>query len=223
MYRFEHDQVNCMMQCTAKLACGHHCMGMYGPGRSNSDCHTDRFTELCSDSCKCQTCDRRVGGHRSMLKPANNGATSSRPPPSRKLHPTSGVTASANPPLSGSPDKWRTYINGGSQADDARLQQMHMEEKAAFDARRSGTPRIATTATTTTAVTDADASVSGKLIETSPRKPAVSVSGNTSLLLDLDIGTEYEVRQPQRPRGTYASAAGSSRTAYEGSEWSLLD
>lgn len=27
MSRFEHDQVNCMMQCSKKLACGHRCMG----------------------------------------------------------------------------------------------------------------------------------------------------------------------------------------------------
>jgi hypothetical protein len=28
-HRFEHDQVNCMMQCSIKLDCGHRCMGTF--------------------------------------------------------------------------------------------------------------------------------------------------------------------------------------------------
>ncbi|KAF2622867.1 hypothetical protein BU25DRAFT_479849 [Macroventuria anomochaeta] len=203
---FEHDQINCMMQCSTKLTCGHRCM------------------ELCSDPCKCQTCDRRAGGHRSMLKPAANSVTSSRPPSStsRNLLLDSGFQAPANPPPpSGSPDKWHAYVNGGAQADDAQLLQKRREEEAAFqEARRNGTLQSAAAAA---AATGAGTSTSGKLIETSPRKPSASVSGNTSLLVDLDINSNYESYQPQPSRGSYAIAARSNKTIYGGSEWSLLD
>lgn len=218
---FEHDQVNCMMQCSAALNCGHRCMGTYIKPLPASD-HTEQVTELCSDPCKCQTCDRRAGGQRSMLKPAANAATSSRPPPSklRGLLLDSGFQTPANPPPpSGSPDKWHAYVNGGAKADDARMLQKRKEEDAAFEKqRRNGTHRPPATA-----ATNAGASASNKLIETSPEKPSASVSGNTSLLVDLDINSTYEAYPPQASRASYASAAGSKKTTFGGSQWSLLD
>ena len=153
-----------------------------------------------------------------MLKPATNGATSSRPPPSisRSLFLDSGSQTPANPPPpSGSPDKWHAYVNGGAKADDARLLQKRREEEAAFEAyRRNQTPRPDATA---------GSSASGKLIETSPRKPSVSVSGNTCLLVDLDINSDHEVYQPQPSTRAYASPARSRKTGCGDSEFSLLD
>jgi helicase required for RNAi-mediated heterochromatin assembly 1 len=209
-----------MMQCSTKLACGHRCVGTYHPGNRGFAGEAYYKLELCSDPCKCQTCDRRAGGHRSMLKPITNGASSTRAQASTShnlLLDTSFQAPANPPPPSGSPGKWHAYVNGGAQADDARLLQKHRE--AAFDeTRQNATPRpSATTAT------EAGASIPGRLIDTSPRKPVTSVSGNTKLLVDLDINAGYESYRPRQFKGPYASAARSAETTYAGSEWSLLD
>ncbi|KAF1925842.1 P-loop containing nucleoside triphosphate hydrolase protein [Didymella exigua CBS 183.55] len=200
---FEHDQVNCVMQCSATLNCRHRCM------------------EVCSDTCKCRKCDQRPDGRRSMLKPAPNAAMWSRAPPSqsRGVSLDSGFQTRPNPPpQSGSRGRWRAYVNGGAEADDARMLQKRREGDMAWEGdRRNSTPRPPVTA-----ATDAAASPS-KLIETSPRKPAPSVSGSASLLVDLDINSTYEAHPPQPARTSYASAAGSGKTSHGGSQWSLLD
>ena len=210
-----------MMQCSIELVCGHRCVGMYHLGNTGSSGKVDHKLELCSDPCKCQTCDRRAGGHRSMLKPTTNGAssTSAQASTSRNLFLDTNFQAPANPPPpSGSPDKWYAYVNGGARADDARLLQKRREEAAFDEARQNATPQpSATTAT------EAGANTPMRLIETSPRKPAASVSGNTNLLIDLDINAGYESDRPQQLEGSHASAARSAKMAYAGLEWNLLD
>lgn len=157
-----------------------------------------------------------------MLKSATYGATSFRagPSTSRNLLIDSSFQTPANPPPSGSPGNWRAYIDGGAQGDDNRLLQKRREEEAAFEvARRDDTAHRAASK-----VQDAGtASVSGTLIETSPRKSVASVSGNTDLLIDLDISESLDGRQPQQATGSYASAARSGAKAHNGSGWSLMD
>ncbi|UPX10610.1 RNA helicase [Ascochyta rabiei] len=149
-----------------------------------------------------------------MLKSTTNGATSSRHPTStsRGLLLDSAFQTPANPPpQSGSPEQWHAYVNGGAQVDDARMLQKRREEEALFrEAHRNGTPQPV--------VTDA-----GKLIETSPRKPAPSISSNTSLLVDLDVNTSYDAHPLHSEQASYASAARTRASTHGGSEWSLLD
>lgn len=214
-----------MMQCSASLNCGHRCMGKHVK-LSSAWMYTYQTTELCSDPCKCQTCDRRAGGQRSMLKPAKNAVTSSRPLPSqpRSLLLDSGFQIPANPPApSSSPDQWHAYANGGAKADDLRMLQKRREEDAAFEEqRRNNTLRPANK--TSTAATSAGASTSSNLVEIPPQKPCASVSENTSLLVDLDINNTNGAHPAHASSSaSYASAAGSRKTSFGGSHWSLLD
>lgn len=230
--RFSHDQVNCMMQCSATLTCGHRCMGTY-PVPSLAYTDTDQITELCCDDCVCQKCNRRVDGQRSILKAPKATVASRAPPPnSHGLLLDSGFQTPADPPpQSQSPDKWQAYINDGAKEDDARMLQKRKEvrtptafiladadcvkEDAAWEEqRRNNTPRPSADA--------ADAGPS-RLIETSPQKPAPSVSGNTSLLVHLDINSTYGAYPQHSSRVSYASAAESRKTSYGGSQLSLLD
>lgn len=158
-----------------------------------------------------------------MLKTPTNAATSSRvtPSTSRNLRLDSSFQTPANPPaLSGSPDKWETYVNGGAQVDDARLLQKRREEEAAFEnARRDGLDQSKASNAAYTRMTNA----SGTLIQTSPRKPTASVSGNTDLLVNLDINTSYDAHPPQQQAVSYASAARCKGKRHGGSEWNLMD
>lgn len=178
---------------------------------------------MCSEDCKCRVCERRGGGQPSMLKTTPSAAARSRPPASTSrnllMDSSSQIRADASP-LSESPDKWHDFVNGGARADDARLLQKRREEEAAFEEarRRNGTPR-----SVVGSAADADAaSGSARLIETSSRKPAPSLSANANLLVDLDINSEYGDYIPQ-PTRLYASAARTTRSVYGGSEYNLLD
>ncbi|KAJ4367927.1 hypothetical protein N0V86_009767 [Didymella sp. IMI 355093] len=123
-------------------------------------------------------------------------------------------------PRSGSPDKWHAYVNGGAKQDDARILQVHKEENAAFqEQRHNSTPRPAADSS----AAHASPSVSDRLIETSPQKPAPSVSSNTGLLLDLDINSTCEAHPQQPSRASYATAVQSEKKRYGGSQFSLLD
>lgn len=163
-----------------------------------------------------------------MLKSAPSGAIASRAPPSTSRHlliDSSFQTPANPPPPSRSPDEWHTYANGDAQVDDARLFQKRREMEAAFEeTRRNATPGpSAVPRSSATPASNAGPSNSGRLIETSPKQPAESVSGNTNLLVDLDVNAGYESYRPQQPRSSYASAAQSTKSADGGSEWSLLD
>ena len=206
-----------MMQCSATLNCGHRCMSM-SPSLPPACSHTNQFAEICCDECVCDRCTRRVDGQRSMLKAPKATATSRAPPSgSRGLLLDSGFQTPANPPLqSQSPDKWQAYVNGGAKVDDARMLQKRKEEDAAWEEqRRNITPQPS-------APGAADAGQS-KLIETSPRKPAPSVFGNTGLLLNLDINSTYGAYPQQSWRASYVTAVESQKTSYGGSQFSLLD
>lgn len=209
-----------MMQCSIPLNCGHRCMGMYTISLVLGS--TDKTTEVCSDSCKCQTCDRRAGGQRSMLKSAPNAAILSRAPPSKSHGPLSDSTfqtLATPPPPSGSSGKWHAYINGGAKVEDARMLQKYREEDDAFEEqRRNSTPRPPVTA-----ATDAGASAASRLIETSPRKPAPSVTGNTSLLVDLDINSSYEAHPSQASEKSFVGKTGLKEMSYGDLQWNLLD
>ena len=157
-----------------------------------------------------------------MLKSPTNGASSSRPPPSTSRNLLdSSFQKPANPPLpSGSPDKWEAYASGGAQEDDARLLQKRRREEAAFEnIRCDGTIQPGASSNSRSSA----ASVSGTLIHVSPREPAASVSGNASLLVDLDINVSYDAHGLPQLRQSYASAAGAQTKVPGGSEWSLMD
>jgi helicase required for RNAi-mediated heterochromatin assembly 1 len=153
-----------------------------------------------------------------MLKAPRATAVSRAPPAnSRGLLLDSGFQTPANPPpQSQAPDKWLAYVNGGAKEDDARMLQKRIEGDAAWEQRhRNNTPRPSVPG-----LADADSS---KLIETSPQKPVPSVSGNTGLLLDLDINSTYGASPQQSSRLSYVTAVESQKTSYEGSQFSLLD
>lgn len=141
-----------------------------------------------------------------------------RPPPQPQgLLLDSSFQTPANPPApSGSPAKWQAYVNGGAKADDARMLNKRREQEAAFEEQlRNSTPHPR-------AAADADAGPS-RLVETSPQKAAPSVSGNTSLLIDLDIKSTYGAYSQQSPEVSPTSAAESKKPSYSGSQWTLLD
>ncbi|KAF3035692.1 hypothetical protein E8E12_006070 [Didymella heteroderae] len=146
----------------------------------------------------------------------------SRAPPSnsRGLLLDSAFQTPANPPpQSQSPDKWQAFVNGGAKEDDARPLQKRGDENGAWEEQR----RNNTTRTPAPNAADAGRSAASKLIETSPQKPALSVSGNTGLLVDLDISNTYGAYPQQPSRASYASAAESRKTSHGGSHFSLLD
>lgn len=111
--------------------------------------------------------------------------------PSRQIPPTAGgllldrsFQTASNPQLMhSSPEHWEAYAKGGASIDDARLLLKQKEEDAAYEAfRRNGSVKLPNKGEGT-----------GRLIETSPRKPFASVSRNTELLVDLDLEGNYEI------------------------------
>ncbi|KAI4931842.1 uncharacterized protein J4E92_003738 [Alternaria infectoria] len=190
---FEHDMINCTQKCSKRVeACGHPCVAE------------------CCDPCKCHMCERRSGGVKSTLKPAN-GAMSFRgarpntrslmledtlPATSRRAVRSDTLTARMTTPgLSDcSTVQWDVYANGGGvQEDDARAFAKMKAEEAEYHARRTSTPQ--------TGISVSD----GRLIEMSPVK-AGPVSKNTNLLLELDIEPEPN----QQTSRAHASAASPS-------------
>lgn len=146
---------------------------------------------MCCDTCKCQNCDRRTNGIKSMLKPAPNGATRFRASPSDARSLPLDITVctpfSQSLPLKtlqcaeSTPKQWSTYANGGVVADDARALQLLRNEEAEFlEATRSRTPAAGPPST--------------PLIQISPEK--VVASRNTDLLLDLNIINDPGMRVP---------------------------
>jgi helicase required for RNAi-mediated heterochromatin assembly 1 len=158
-------------------------------------------------------CERRSGGVKSTLKPAN-GATSFRgarsntrslmledtlPSPGtskRTVRTDIPTPRMMTPGLSDCTTvQWDNYANGGGvQEDDARAFTKMREEEAEFHARRASTPQTGISAP------------SGRLIEMSPEK-AATVSKNTDLLLDLDVEPLVPERHGQESR-SYVAAAG---------------
>ncbi|KAF1945626.1 hypothetical protein EJ02DRAFT_338281 [Clathrospora elynae] len=204
---FEHDRVNCTQKCSRRLdTCGHSCVA------------------VCCDPCKCQVCDRRTNGVKSMLKPAPNNVNSFRASPSSSgnmlLDTTNYSAPSVRTGLTTTPrtmtpygsdsvtEQWEAYTKGGIQEDDAQFLQKKKEEEAQFlEQARTSTPAAGST------------SASTKLIEVSPEKAAVS--RNTDLLLELDVYTEPQ--HPQASRGSYANAASSSGGGQGNSDMNWLD
>lgn len=141
-------------------------------------------------------CERRSGGVKSTLKPAQNGATSFRVPRSTTRNsmledtvfgsgPSGRVTDGrtqrmANPQLSdGSTKQWGSYANGGAHKDDQRLFAKGKDEEELYYTQiRPCTPGAGRS------------SAGDKLIHISPEKTA-NVSRNTDLLLDLDFEPQY--------------------------------
>ncbi|KAF3011112.1 hypothetical protein E8E13_011372 [Curvularia kusanoi] len=124
--------------------------------------------------------------------------------PSRPLPPTAGgllpdrsfQTANYPQLMHSSPEHWEAYAKGGASIDDARLLVKQKEEDAAYEAsRRNGIAQSVKLAN--------KGEGTGRLIETSPRKPFASVSRNTELLVDLDLENNQEMdRGVARPDKT---------------------
>jgi helicase required for RNAi-mediated heterochromatin assembly 1 len=157
-------------------------------------------------------CERRSGGVKSTLKPANGAASfrgarpntqnlmleDTRPSrePSRRAIPTDALTPRmVTPGLSDCTTvQWDIYANGGGvQEDDARAFAKMKEEEAHDHAHRASTPQTGVS------------TPGGKLIEVSPEKVA-TISRNTDLLLDLDVEPLVPVRHHETGR-SYAVAA----------------
>lgn len=197
------------MVCSKDLPCGHRCHGRLNTPRSG--CSANSTTEECSRPCRCQACDRRTGGQRSMLK---IGAHQSRQQPSTppRLLLDIGFQAPANPPpAAGLSEKWEAYVNGGAKADDARLLQKRRDQNTGFEEARCNGAVQSATPTSAGGVT----SDTGKLIDTSPKKPRASLSPSTSLLVDLGLSDHtYQ---------SHASTAESGKTKAARCKINLLD
>ena len=159
-----------------------------------------------------------------MLKSATNGTPSARPPSStmRKLPLDSSFQdRTSSLAQSGSPNKWRAYINGGAQEDDARMLQKGREEDAEFQkARRNDTLTLATEAAIKKS---GSANASQRLIETWREKSTLPISDNVNRLVDIGTNDSNETHQPQRSRAWQKNPAQSQGTTFGGPEWSLLD
>lgn len=181
---------------------------------------------MCCDPCKCQVCDRRNNGTKSMLKPVPNGTTSFRPSSSqmRTLMLDTSFQGPSNPGRSAvsqnRPDnttgQWEAYASGGAQADDAKVLQKRREQEAQFlESLRNATPPARSPSEISSAFT--------KLVQVSPEKTASS--RNTKLLLDLDEGTEGQPRQQglYTEALSYANAASSKVKGKGKADFNLLD
>jgi hypothetical protein len=176
---------------------------------------------ICSDNCRCQVCERRGNGTKSMLKTVPNGA-SSRPPCSatRNLLVDTTYQMSANPiplptsrtpePSTSSSEKWHAYVKGGIAKDDAQYVQKAGEGQAKLREVVNNTPPPAAS------------SKPAKLIELSPEKKAVSKNANLLIDLDLDLG---QVPTPMDGQLSYAntSASDGKGKAVVKANMSLLD
>jgi len=154
-----------------------------------------------------------------MLKSSPSAAARSCGPAStsRNLLIDSSHQALANPPPpSGLADQWNAVVNGGAKADDTQMLQKRREEEVAFaKARWTATPQPAAAVP----VTVYGGSGPGQLIETSPRKPAATVYGNTDLLVGLDINAECSSYASQ----LLVSSMQRKRTTCGDSEVNLMD
>jgi helicase required for RNAi-mediated heterochromatin assembly 1 len=176
---------------------------------------------ICSDNCRCQVCERRGNGTKSMLKTVPNGV-SSRQPSSATYNPLVDTTYQmpANPvpmqaprtpePSTSSGEKWQAHVNGGVAKDDAHYVQKAREEQAKLREVLSNTPPHAAS------------SKPAKLIEVSPEKKAVSKNANLLIDLDLDLG---QAPTPMGGQRSYAntSASNGKGKAVAKANTSLLD
>jgi helicase required for RNAi-mediated heterochromatin assembly 1 len=156
-----------------------------------------------------------------MLKSMPNGSTSRRPPPTTTHHVLidSPFQTPANPPATSRPlenvtKNWGDCANGGAATDDAQYLQKSREEEAKYlEAIRKTTPVAGSSSKPATLIKlslekksrspIADpSSKAARLIELSPKKN--SVSRNTNLLIDLDVGPAPAMGQIQQ---SYAGAA----------------
>jgi helicase required for RNAi-mediated heterochromatin assembly 1 len=137
-----------------------------------------------------------------MLKSMPNGPTSRHPLPTTTHHvlvdspfQTLGNPAATPRPSKNATKNWEDYANGGAATDDAQYLQKSREEEAKYlEAIRKTTPAAGSS------------SKPARLIELSPKD--ISVSRNTNLLIDLDIGPAPAMGQIQQ---SYAGA-----TSYKG-------
>jgi len=140
---------------------------------------------MCSDACRCQLCERRNNGTRSMLKtvPSSAGAVRQVPASSRSLMasttyqtPANPTTVSRTPDISDSTSEaWQAYGNGGAATNDAREFKMMKDKEAQYLATVRNTPPPMVPSS----------SKSAKLIKVSPEKKAAPK--NLNLLIDLDL------------------------------------
>ncbi|KAH7361156.1 P-loop containing nucleoside triphosphate hydrolase protein [Pyrenochaeta sp. MPI-SDFR-AT-0127] len=202
---FEHDRVNCTQKCSRHVeSCGHPCAA------------------LCCDPCKCQICEHRANGVKSMLRSA-----STRPSSFQVSHPrtrnllldnsfqvpsTPILPAMATPNVESTTKQWDAYASGGIQADDLRVRQKRRAEEEQFlmAVRNSTSPAEQSSAPT-------------KLIQVSPEK--VVRSKNTSVLLDLDDETGCQPTQSHQSMTTvsYATVATSAGENLGKADMNLLD
>ncbi|KAF2134773.1 P-loop containing nucleoside triphosphate hydrolase protein [Dothidotthia symphoricarpi CBS 119687] len=166
---FEHEQVNCMQQCSRHVeSCGHRCV------------------QICCDPCRCQICDRRTNGMKPVLKPTPNRPKG----PSTKHNlsfdntyqtPSNPVASSMSHAGSGNRAReWQAYTNGGAQADDARALQMRKEQEAEFQKTIADAGQVAGFRSASAGASSTPA----RLAEASPANG--TVSSNTRLLIDID-------------------------------------
>jgi len=159
-------------------------------------------------------CERRSGGVKSTLKPAQNGATSFRIPHSVTRNmvledtlfnsgPSGHVTDGRTPCTATAQqserttEQWESYTSGGAHEDDQRAFSNRKEDDGRYYTQiRPCTPGAGT------------CSVGDKLIHVSPEKTA-TVSRNTDLLLDLDV-------EPPNPQGRHDVGRSFAKAASSG-------
>lgn len=181
---------------------------------------------MCCDPCKCQVCDRRNNGTKSMLKPVTLGTTSFGPPPSAVQNFTSNtrfqttsntvrpaMITQGSDSTTSTREQWEAYANEGVQADDAEVLQKKRQQEAQF-------LRSIRTVTPSTA---GPPSASARLVEISPDKVARSM--HTDLLLDLEEATDASGTQGRHHTQdfSYTNAASLNRKAKDEAQFNLLD
>ncbi|CAO2653891.1 Nn.00g106240.m01.CDS01 [Neocucurbitaria sp. VM-36] len=178
---------------------------------------------MCCDPCKCQICDRRNNGTKSMLKPVFNGTTSFQPPPSAtqnlmlntRSQVRSNPMAAAIAPreFDNSTEQWEAYASGAVQAEDTEVLRKVREQEAQF-------LQSICNATSSSA---GPSSESTKLIEVSPDKVAGSM--HTALLLDLEMTADAPPQQGRQSMAgfSYANAASHKGKAKGKADFDLLD
>jgi hypothetical protein len=97
---------------------------------------TNTYTGTCGSACRCNICERRSGG-KSVLK-ARTNQTGSLPAPGGQqnllLEHSAQVPSSTVSPgkHDNSTKAWQAFVNGGAQADDARILKERREQEAKF-------------------------------------------------------------------------------------------
>lgn len=216
-----------MQKCSRHVgSCGHPCVGEYIPAQNVTFNNLFSIREanmakaMCCDPCKCQICDRRNDGVKSMLRPASNRPVRGLPSSTQNVLLDDTLQVASDPitprvtPLepNSTNEQWYTNASRLVQADDIRVLQNRRAQEAQFlvSGRNASSPTT-------------PSSAPSRLSQASPEN--ATRMRNTNLLLDLDEETDCQSPQHGLDMNTFSSAKTGSEVAKEKGkmELNLLD